>query len=140
VARVLAELGIGEARADRIIEVWNKADLLEPDARAMREAQAHRHHDRVLVSAVTGEGLSRLLSLIEEKLGALHEIYQVYLDAGDGEGQAWLHDRGEVLAREDYPDGRLRLTVRLSEDKAGQAHARFGRSMRAEGNLRAAAE
>jgi GTP-binding protein HflX len=140
VARVLAELGIGEARADRIIEVWNKADLLEPDARAMREAQAHRHHDRVLVSAVTGEGLSRLLSLIEEKLGASHEIYQVYLDAGDGEGQAWLHDRGEVLAREDYPDGRLRLTVRLSEDKAGQAHARFGRSMRAEGNLRAAAE
>jgi GTP-binding protein HflX len=140
VARVLGELGIGEARADRIIEVWNKADLLEADARAMREAQAHRHRDRVLVSAVTHEGLPRLLSLIEDKLGASHEVYQVYLDAGDGEGQAWLHDRGEVLAREDYPDGRLRLTVRLSEDKAGQAHARFGRSMRAEGKLRAAAE
>ena len=71
VARVLAELGIGEARADRIIEVWNKADLLEPDARAMREAQAHRHRDRVLVSAVTREGLPRLLSLIEDKLGAV---------------------------------------------------------------------
>jgi len=140
VTRVLAELGIGESHADRIIEVWNKADLLDPEARAMREAQAHRHKNSVLVSATTREGLPRLLAIIEDRLGAPHEVYQIFLDPRDGEGQAWLHDRGEVLARENYPDGRMRLTVRLTADKAGQAQARFGRAMRADLDLSAAAE
>jgi len=140
VSRVLEELGIGEERADRIIEVWNKADLLDTEARAMREAQAHRHENLVLVSAVTREGLPRLLSMIEDKLGAVNEVYQIFLDPGDGEGQAWLHDRGEVLGRENYPDGRIRLTVRLAQDRAGQAQARFGRAMRMDADLSAAAE
>jgi GTP-binding protein HflX len=140
VSRVLEELGIGEDRADRIIEVWNKADLLDPEARAMREAQAHRHENLVLVSAITREGLPRLLSMIEDKLGAVNEVYQIFLDPGDGEGQAWLHERGEVLGREAYPDGRVRITVRLTQDRAGQAQARFGRAMRIDADLSAAAE
>jgi len=140
VSRVLEELGIGEDRADRIIEVWNKADLLDPEARAMREAQAHRHENLVLVSAITREGLPRLLSMIEDKLGAVNEVYQIFLDPGDGEGQAWLHERGEVLGREAYPDGRVRITVRLTQDRAGQAQARFGRAMRVDADLSAAAE
>lgn len=140
VARVLEELGIREDQAGRIIEVWNKADLLDPEARAMREAQAHRHKNLVLVSAITREGLPRLLSMIEDKLGAVNAVYQIFLDPSDGEGQAWLHDRGEVLDRENFPDGRVKLTVRLSEDRAGQAQARFGRSMRADVDLSAAAE
>jgi GTP-binding protein HflX len=140
VSRVLEELGIGEDRADRMIEVWNKADLLEPEARAMREAQAHRHENLVLVSAITREGLPRLLSMIEDKLGAVNEVYQIFLDPSDGEGQAWLHERGEVLGREAYPDGRVRITVRLTQDKAGQAQSRFGRAMRVDADLSAAAE
>ncbi|MBL8905782.1 MAG: GTPase HflX [Rhizobiales bacterium] len=140
VSRVLQDLGIGEERAERIIEVWNKADLLDTEARAMREAQAHRHENLVLVSALTREGLPRLLSMVEDRLGAENEVYQIFLDPGDGEGQAWLHDRGEVLARETYPDGRVRLTVRLAQDRAGQAQARFGRAMRMDVDLSAAAE
>ncbi|MFO0993690.1 MAG: GTPase HflX [Hyphomicrobiales bacterium] len=140
VARVLEELGIREDQSGRIIEVWNKADLLDAEARAMREAQAHRHKNLVLVSAITREGLPRLLSMIEDKLGSVNAVYQIFLDPSDGEGQAWLHDRGEVLDRENFPDGRMKLTVRLSEDRAGQAHARFGRSMRADVDLSAAAE
>ncbi len=140
VSRVLEELGIGEDRADRIIEVWNKADLLEPEARAMREAQVHRHANFALVSAITREGLPKLLSMIEDKLGSVNQIYQIFLDPRDGEGQAWLHQRGEVLGREAYPDGRVRLTVRLAQDRAGQAQARFGRAMRIDEDLSAAAE
>ncbi len=140
VKRVLDELGIREDQSERIIEVWNKADLLDPEARAMREAQAHRHSDLVLVSAITREGLPRLLSMIEGRLGAVNAVFQIFLDPSDGEGQAWLHDRGEVLDRENFPDGRIKLTVRLSEDRAGQAQARFGRAMRTDVDLGAAAE
>jgi GTP-binding protein HflX len=140
VARVLEELGIREDQSGRIIEVWNKADLLDAEARVMREAQAHRHKNFVLVSAITREGLPRLLSMIEDQLGAVNAVYQIFLDPSDGEGQAWLHERGEVLERENFPDGRIKLTVRLSEDRAGQAQARFGRAMRADVDLSAAAE
>lgn len=106
----------------------------------MREAQALRRPNCVLLSAVTGEGLDRLLMQVEDRLGSGDCLYEVFLDPGDGEGQAWLHDRGEVLGRKDYAGGRVRLSVRLSAGKAGQAMARFGKAMRLAPAGRAAAE
>ena len=140
VNRVLEELGIDELRRGSIIEVWNKLDLLPPAERAGREAQALRKPGTVLVSAVTGEGVRPLLELIEGRLGADDTIYEVMLDAEDGQGQAWLHDRGEVLSRRNYPDGRVLMKVRLTTDKAGQAQAKFGRAMKLLGQKKAAAE
>jgi GTP-binding protein HflX len=140
VNRVLAELGIDELRRSRIVEVWNKLDLLPPEERAQREAQATRKQGCVLVSAVTGEGLGPLLELIEGRLGAEDTIYEILLDAEDGQGQAWLHDRGEVLSRRSYQDGRVLMKVRLAADKAGQAQSRFGAAMKLLGQKKAAAE
>lgn len=133
VNRVLDELGIDEVRRSQIIEVWNKLDLLDAEARAAREAQVLRKANCVLLSAVTGEGLPLLLQMIEDRLGADDTVYDVFVDPADGQGQAWLHDRGEVLERKAYADGRMRLSVRLTSDKAGQAMARFGKAMRKHG-------
>ena len=130
VARVLNELGIDEVRRSQIIEVWNKLDLLDPEARASRDAQAQRKANSVLLSSITGEGLPRLLTMVEDRLGSGDTIYHVFVDPADGQGQAWLHDRGEVLERKIFADGRMRLSVRLTEDKAGQAAARFGKMMK----------
>jgi GTP-binding protein HflX len=120
--------------------VWNKLDLLPPEERAAREAQAQRKAGCVLVSAVTGEGVGPLLEMIEGRLGAEDLIYEIFVDPADGQGQAWLHDRGEVLSRKSYQDGRMRLKVRLTEDKAGQAQAKFGRNMKLLAVKKAAAE
>jgi GTP-binding protein HflX len=130
VNRVLDELGIGEDRRRAIIEVWNKLDRLSPEQRQAREAQAGRRESAVLISALTGEGIDRLLALIEERLGAHDTVYEVFVDPADGAGWAWLHERGEVLDGKLYADGRTRFRVRLSGDRAGQAAARFGRMMR----------
>jgi GTP-binding protein HflX len=140
VNRVLSELGIDELRRSQIIEVWNKLDLLELETRALRSAQAQRIANCVLLSAVTGEGLDALLAAIDARLAARDTVYDVYLDPSDGKGQAWLHERGEVLAREEFPDGRIRMTVRLTGDRAGQAFARFGRNIRLVEARRTAAE
>jgi GTP-binding protein HflX len=140
VNRVLEELGIDELRRTRIIEVWNKLDLLPPEERSGREAQALRKPGCVLVSAVTGEGLGPLLELIEGRLGAEDTVYEILLDAEDGKGQAWLHDRGEVLSRKNYQDGRTLMKVRLTPDKAGQAQSRFRSAMNILGKKKAAAE
>ena len=69
--------------------------------------------------------------MIEDRLGeGEHRSITCSSIPPTGEGQAWLHDRGEVMARENFPDGRIRMTVRLSQDKAGQAAARFGKQFR----------
>jgi GTP-binding protein HflX len=140
VNRVLNELGIDEVRRGQIIEVWNKLDRLAPEERQLREAQAQRKPSCVLVSALTGEGLGQLLVAIEDRLGAADAVYQIVLDSADGQGLAWLHDRGEVLERQDDPDGCMRVAVRLTTEKAGQAMARFGAAMRPADTRKAAAE
>jgi GTP-binding protein HflX len=130
VNRVLQELGIDDARRSGIIEVWNKLDLLPPGERAAREAQVLRKPGHVLLSSVTGEGIGPLLDLIECRLGAENAIYEVWVDAADGQGQAWLHERGEVMTRRVHDDGRMSLKVRMTDDVAGQARSRFGRNLK----------
>ena len=140
VSAILTELGIGENRRDHVIEVWNKADQLPDDLKAMRQHQAARLDECVLVSALTGEGLDELRDLIEKKLGKDLNVYEAVLDPADGQGQAWLYDKGEVLGREQLEDGRIVLTVRLGADKAQIAQSRFKYRLRNTSLLDHAAE
>jgi GTP-binding protein HflX len=140
VSSILSELGIGENRREHIIEVWNKADQLPDDLKAMRHHQATRQDQCVLVSALTGEGLDDLRGLIETKLGKDLDVYEAILDPADGQGQAWLYEKGEVFGREQLDDGRIVLTVRLSADKAQIALSRFKYRLRNTSLLDQAAE
>ena len=86
-------------------------------------------------SAVTGEGADRLLELLERRLGRTDEVYEVFISTEDGGGQSWLYRSGQVLRREPAGASRVRFLARLSQDRAGQARARFGRSFRATTDL-----
>ena len=60
VETILDELGVAD-RADRVIEVWNKLDRLDADARAaLDQEQDMRPSPPLAVSALTGEGIDRL--------------------------------------------------------------------------------
>jgi GTP-binding protein HflX len=63
VQSVLEELGVDPSPgAGRVIEVWNKADLLTPEDHAALANQAERREAApVLISATTGEGIPELL-------------------------------------------------------------------------------
>lgn len=128
---VLEELGIDEQRRSQIIEVWNKSDLLSPEEFKNRKAQAARREDIVLVSSLTGEGINRLLDSVEQRLAKSSLMFDIMIDPADGKNMAWLHQRGEVLDRKVYEDGRTKLSVRLDADTAGQAEAKFGKAMKA---------
>ncbi len=128
---VLAELGINEERREQIIEVWNKADLLTPPEFASREAHAQRRDNCVLISSLDGQGIDQLLATVEKRLAQKSALFDITIDPSDGKGMAWLHQRGEVLARKAYDDGHTKLTVRLDADTAGQAQAKFGKGMKA---------
>ncbi len=117
VARVLETLGIGEGSERRVLEVWNKIDLVDPETRATLEAQA-RARGAAVVSAVTGEGREGLLAGIAERLDNYPER-TFALANDDGEALAWLYQHGRVIARRETEDG-LAVTARLDPQALGR--------------------
>nr|WP_245585444.1 GTPase HflX [Pleomorphomonas koreensis] len=134
VAEVLKQLGLDPEDRDRIIEVWNKIDLVEEPRRDMLLAQAASDspggQERHVVSAVTGEGLPELLAAIEARLLGSRPVHELTLDPTDGAGLAWLYAHGEVLERREGEDGRLHLAVRVADKSLTTFHRRFGDGIR----------
>jgi GTP-binding protein HflX len=116
---------IGADHADRVIEAWNKIDLLDADSRSALAVEEKTHAAAPLViSAVTGEGIDRLLQAIEDRLARGRSLVEVTLDACDGKGLHWLYEHAEVMSRRDEEAG-LRLTVRVAADQIERLKRRF---------------
>jgi GTPase len=113
VLRVLASLGLEHLADDgRLVEFWNKLDLVRGEARTCLEHAAARQPEVVLGSARTGEGTAALLAELDRRLGAQARVVELELDAADGARLAWLYRHGNVLARSES-SGRIRLRVAL---------------------------
>ena len=95
VEAVLADLGVSETTP--FLEVWNKVDLLDEDARAELVSEAIRRDDVVAVSALRGDGIDLLVRLLSQRLTQGHQRYTIRLAPEDGASAAWLHQHGEVL-------------------------------------------
>jgi GTP-binding protein HflX len=130
VEAVLVELGIDVAEPGRIIEVWNKIDLLPEDARPppivppRANGKAGGHPLVVSLAALTGEGLPALLQAIEERVSAGHRLYRVELHGADLGLLHRLYEMGEVLDRDDRREGSVVARVRVT----AEAEERFRRS------------
>ncbi|HHN66424.1 MAG TPA: GTPase HflX, partial [Thermopetrobacter sp.] len=140
VARVLAEIGIDETRRGNMIEVWNKADLLDAAAERRLRALAARRDDVVIVSAVTGEGLDALRDMIARRLSADDVMRTLRLPPAAGADLAWCHRHAEVLRRHTDDDGAMTLTLRLSAADLARAERRFGDRLQPAAQGRLAAE
>jgi GTP-binding protein HflX len=97
---VLSGMGI-EAESDgRVLEVLNKIDKLPPEERDRLTSRKHRP-EILPVSALTGEGIQRLLELVDRRLMNGREIVDLRVDLSDGSALAWLYRMGEVIDRQD---------------------------------------
>ncbi|MCX7585153.1 GTPase HflX [Phenylobacterium sp. 58.2.17] len=124
VRTVLDRLGV-DVEERNVIEVWNKADLLEPEDREQVAGDARRHHPpAVMVSAVSGEGCDALLAAIARLVDDAPPV-SVKLTAADGAAMAWLYRHGRVMDRVDDEDGGSRIAVRLSPQALGQFEQQF---------------
>ena len=131
VERILQDLGI-EAHDPRMVEVWNKVDLLEPDrAQALRN-QAARSGGAYVVSAVTGEGVDALLEAIEARLSANHARMGLILPGADGEGLSWIYSNAQVLGRRETADGDVELDVKVAPERLDRFMRKFPQALRAE--------
>lgn len=135
---VLAELGVvGEeaeeregANADvpdrpRMLEVWNKTDLLDAELRAMMDERVERQ-GAVMISAVTGEGVEALEIAVRDLLAGDLALHRFHIGAAGGAAAAWLHQHGEVVRSGSGETGGLVMDVRLSDADAARFAAQFG--------------
>ena len=128
VLAILRELGIDADDRERVIEVWNKSDLLDPDRlRATLDSLSGKRADErpALVSALTGEGVQDLLAAVERRLATHATSLTLDLDPSDGRSLNWLYETTEILAREDDEDGTIHLTVRVAPERMERVQNRF---------------
>jgi GTP-binding protein HflX len=98
------------------IEVLNKADLLGG------VDQVSARPGAVAVSALTGEGLSRLAEVIDTRISEGMVTVGYDIPTSDGAQLAWLYEHGEVVGRNDQ-DEAIHVTVRLlPRDRARFEH------------------
>ena len=135
VRKVLEELGAGEEAGQRVLEVWNKIDLLPDETREFLARRTELSDSAaVAVSAASGEGMERLTA----RLAALVDegpLLTIALQASDGEGLAWLYRHGRVVTREPGDGTDVIVTAKL----AAPALAKF-EQLRPSALLAAAAE
>ena len=103
VRRILEDLGVAENTP--MIEVWNKTDLLDPEARDAAETLAARSEDVVSASALTGDGMDTLVAHISERLDGARVRARIEIPFTGGKARAWLHAQGIVEAERDAEGG-----------------------------------
>jgi GTPase len=100
-----------------VIEVWNKADALDPETRAVLAKRAATHNPPALmVSALNGQGTNELLFAIEAALFRNRRPREVTIPAADGRLHAWLHKNCEVSSEMLSGDADLKLEVFMTDE------------------------
>lgn len=109
VKEVLDDLGTSETPT---IMVFNKVDLLETGQRIFLQRGSK---DALLLSALKGEGIQELLSLIATKLSS-HRSITLSIPAAMGDVLSGVYSDGHVCGR-DFEADRIVLTVNLPPEK-----------------------
>ncbi len=127
VEAILTGLGIDPANDRRLMEVWNKCDLLDDASlRAARTGTQLSSYDKpVIVSALTGQGLEDLRAAIEARLANGRILFDVTLDPANGAGLNWLHENAEVMRKNTESDGIVHVRVRVPPERAEPLRRKF---------------
>lgn len=123
---VLESLGRGEESGRRLVEVWNKLDLLEPEAAEALRQKALTSPNAVALSAVTGEGVPGLLTRIEREISGELERRTLDLDSSQLGLLSSIYERAHVVSREDRDDGSVRIVVDMTAAEALELDRRLG--------------
>ncbi len=119
VIAILEKLGIDEQAQQSMLTVWNKIDVVDNETRIGLSATADRNDQIVTTSALTGAGITDLISTIENSLTepAITEV--VKLAFSEGKRRAWLFSHNVVDSEEQINIG-FAVTVTWTKKQAAQ--------------------
>ena len=127
VEAVLEQIETPQGKVRRVLEVWNKVDLLPEDERETvltQAARAEQEGEAVAVSAWTGEGIEALRQAITRQIDDEPET-RLTLAPHQGEALAWLYEHGRVTFRDSDAQGWTHLVVRLEPAALGRFERAF---------------
>ncbi|MBR9863898.1 MAG: GTPase HflX [Rhodobacteraceae bacterium] len=116
---ILADLGISQTASDTMIEVWNKVDLLPPEAYETARNTAERTDNIEILSAVTGHGIDTLLDSVAKALDDPKTTQTLRLAFSEGARRAWLFEQN-VIDKEELWDQGYEITVTWTAKQAAQ--------------------
>ncbi len=128
VETILNDLGVDPANDNRLVEVWNKADLLGEEALAEAQNSAKRRATNakpIIVSALTGQGCDELRTMIEARLAVGRITFDIALKPEDGQGLHWLYENTEVMRKGAAADGSLHMRVRVAPERVEPLRRKF---------------
>jgi GTP-binding protein HflX len=127
VMRILTDLGIeGQEAEDRILEVWNKIDRLEPEAHEAIAEKAAAIPNVRAISAVTGEGVDALLEDVSQRISGVMTMTTIDILPANLSLLPWLYANAMVDERHDQEDGSVSLDIRISEAGAAELERKLG--------------
>lgn len=117
---VLKDLGVPQERLDDMIEVLNKADLLDGDTLDSLQNDAARHDNVVVMSALTGQGIEDFYKKVDGKLSRGAKTYVFTLQPEQGAARAFLHQAAKVQAEKVREDGSSEITAQMDDATRGR--------------------
>ena len=113
---VLSQLGVEEDGRKKVIEVWNKVDLLDPEAlQTMQEVRADAPQ-QILVSAVSGFGTDKLLEKIEDIIADSDSVIDITLPVDKLGRLPWVYENAHIIERKDLETGAVSLKIRAGRE------------------------
>ena len=113
---------IGLSKDVKILEVWNKVDLLPQDERTAQVNKAERLEHVLVTSAAKGEGVDTLIEAIEEHIKSDYFKEVISLSHNEGKKRSWLYQQGLIL-RETTLENHSELEVNWSLKEKAQFEA-----------------
>lgn len=127
VERILADLGVDAGDAKRVIEVWNKVDLLDDGNRERLLADGADKAPPIAISAITGEGIDALKALIETRMSGELEELTVTIEPAQFGLVDWLYRNGDIVSRIDNEDGSATIALKATHTARQEIESRLHR-------------
>lgn len=113
-----------------IIEVWNKADLLDEENFEKQKQLADNYHRQhgvncILLSAITNLGIDELFTEIDKELKVGTKSGWVEIEPKDFSARAWLFKRGAVLNEFSCENGNQLINIALNRVEHAQFLSNF---------------
>ena len=135
VEAILVSLGVGDGDKRKLVEVWNKIDLLPEDATEDLKQKAENSENAIAVSAVSGEGLDVLLTRIESIISGKLMLREVTVTPEQMALVSWIYQRGRVQSREDMEDGSVLIEAEFTVADSEELDRRMGNGPKPEADF-----
>lgn len=130
VLTILDSIEAGPKHDQQMVEVWNKMDVLDPDAfqnLTDTSKAMNRNEDNTVsypISCIKNIGLDVLMLGVEDLLSQFDQIVEVVIEPKDYSIRAWLHEHGDVINEEIGETGNSTMQVRLPHVNVGMLRGR----------------